>query len=131
MAIEAGDQYADEAKARWGDTDAYKESLKRFKSYSKEDIAAAQKAMDDATTIVMLAMQKGLPADSADAMAGAEAHRNSITDWWYPCGYEMHVGLAEMYISDPRFTENYEKLAVGFAQYMHDAIVANSQSHAL
>ena len=38
----------------------------------------------------------------------------------------MHVGLAEMYIMDPRFTANYEKVAPGLAQYMHDAILANA-----
>ena len=39
---------------------------------------------------------------------------------------EMHVGLAEGYVSDPRFTATYEKLAPGLAQFVHDAIVANA-----
>jgi hypothetical protein len=42
----------------------------------------------------------------------------------------MHVGLAEMYLADPRFTETYEKIAPGLAQYLHDAIKANAaRSH--
>jgi hypothetical protein len=41
----------------------------------------------------------------------------------------MHRGLAEMYLADPRFTANYENVAVGLAQYMHDAIQANAARH--
>lgn len=59
-------------------------------------------------------------------MEGAEAHRRQITDSFYDCSYEMHVGLAEMYIADPRFTATYEKIAPGLAQYLHDAIKANA-----
>lgn len=38
----------------------------------------------------------------------------------------VHVGLAEMYLADPRFTATYEKIAPGLAQYLHDAIKANA-----
>lgn len=38
---------------------------------------------------------------------------------------EAHVGLAQMYIADERFTAYYdERSVVGAAQYLHDAIVA-------
>jgi hypothetical protein len=32
-------------------------------------------------------------------------------------------------VADPRFTANYEKVAPGLAQYVHDAIVANAERH--
>ena len=38
----------------------------------------------------------------------------------------MHRGLAEAYVSDPRFSAVYESIAPGLAQYVHDAIVANA-----
>ena len=118
--------YAAEAKERWGQTDAYKESQKRLAGYSKEDIAKAQLAMQDATNLVLAAMQAGLPAESAEAMAGAEAHRRSISDYWYDCSYEIHTGLATMYLADPRFTAHYEGQQAGLAKYIHDAIMANA-----
>ena len=49
-----------------------------------------------------------------------------INDAFYDCSYQMHVGLAEMYLADPRFTATYEKIAPGLAQYLHDAIKANA-----
>lgn len=60
-------------------------------------------------------------------MDAAEAHRQQITRWFYDCGYEMHRGLADMYLADPRFTANYENVAPGLAQYVHDAIHANAE----
>jgi hypothetical protein len=120
------DIYAAEAKERWGDTDAYKESQRRMAGYSKEDIAKAQQAMQDATNLVLNAMKAGLPADSSEAMAGAEAHRQSISDYWYECTYEIHTGLATMYLADPRFMAHYEGQQAGLAKYIHDAIVANA-----
>ena len=120
------DIYAAEAKERWGDTDAYKESQRRMAGYSKEDIAKAQQAMQDATGLVLEAMKAGLPANSAEAMAGAEAHRRSISDYWYECTYEIHTGLATMYLADPRFTAHYESQQAGLAKYIHDAIIANA-----
>ena len=120
------DIYANEAKEKWGDTDAYKESQKRLASYSKDEIATAQLAMQNATNQVLTAMLAGLPANSEAAMAGAEAHRKSISEYWYECSFEIHKGLATMYLADPRFTAHYESQQVGLAKYIHDAIVANA-----
>ncbi|MFM8621732.1 MAG: TipAS antibiotic-recognition domain-containing protein [Candidatus Nanopelagicaceae bacterium] len=124
------DIYAAEAKAKWGDTAAYKESQRRIAGYSKEDIAKAQMAMQSATDMVRQAMLSGLPADSEAAMFGAEAHRKSISDYWYECNYEIHKGLATMYIADPRFTAHYEAQQAGLAKYIHDAIMANAAKNA-
>ena len=56
-----------------------------------------------------------------------ERHRLQIDTWFYPCSHEMHVGLGEMYIADPRFTANYEKIRPGLAAYVRDAIKANAE----
>ena len=125
----AEDIYAKEAEERWGDTDAYKESQRRSAGYSQEDIDKAGRAMQDATNLVIAAMRNGKSADSDEAIAGAEAHRKSISDWWYECNHEMHTGLANMYVQDPRFTEFYEKQQPGLAKFMHDAIFANALKH--
>lgn len=72
------------------------------------------------------ALQSGLPATSDEATAAAEAHRQQISRWFYECDYDMHRGLAEMYVADPRFTERYERIAPGLAVYVRDAINANA-----
>ncbi len=72
------------------------------------------------------AQSAGLPADSTEAMAAAEAHRQQISRNFYDCGYDIHRGLAQMYLADERFTKTYEDLAPGLAQYVHDAVLANA-----
>ncbi len=120
------EDYAEEVEERWGGTDAYRESARRAASYSKADWERIKAQGAAAIEKVVGAMRAGLPADSSDAMDGAEAHRQQITDSFYECTTEIHVGLAEMYIADPRFTATYEKIAPGLAQYLHDAILANA-----
>ena len=67
--------------------------------------------------------------NSPQSIAAAEAHRLSISNWWYECDYQMHKNLADMYLADSRFTKNYEDRATGFAQYVHDAIYHNASSN--
>ncbi len=120
------DDHAAEVEARWGGTDAYRESVRRARGYTKADwqrIRAESQAIGEA---YLAAMQAGKAADSVEAMDAAEAARQQITSAFYPCPVEMHVNLAEMYVADPRFTATYEKIASGMAQYVHDAILANA-----
>jgi MerR family transcriptional regulator, thiopeptide resistance regulator len=124
------DEYAAEVEERWGGTDAYRESQRRVSRYTKADWDRLKADAAAATNAMVDAMKAGLPADSVEAMDGAEAHRRQISDWFYDCSYEIHVGLAEMYIADPRFTATYEKIASGLAQYVHDAILANAARQA-
>lgn len=124
------DAHAAEVEERWGDTGPYRESKRRVASYTKADWQRIKAEGDAPIEQVVSAMKAGRAADSPEAMAGAEAHRRQIDEAFYPLSYEMHVGLAEMYLADPRFTATYEKIAPGLAQYLHDAIKANAAHQA-
>lgn len=118
--------YEDEARSRWGDTEAYKESARRTSGYSQSDWDAAAAQSAAVMDMFVAAFSAGLPADSSAAMSAAEAHRRQISDWYYECSYEMQTSLADMYLADERFTAHYEKFAVGMAKYVCDAIHANA-----
>ena len=120
------DDHAAEVEERWGGTEPYRESQRRVARYTKADWERIKAQGQAAIEEVVGAMNAGKPADSSEAMAGAEAHRQQITAAFYECTYEIHVGLAEMYVADPRFTATYEKIAPGLARYLHDAIHANA-----
>ena len=123
------DAYAAEVEERWGDTDAYRESARRAARYTKADWARIKAEGGAVTERLAAAMRAGRPPDSPEAMDAAEAHRRQIDEVFYPCSHEMHAGLAEMYLADPRFTATYEAVAPGLAQYVHDAILANAARH--
>jgi len=119
-------QYESETEERWGGTAEYADSWRRTSAYTKQDWQRAQADADGVVAEFMRCKGSGLSADSAEAMAAAERHRQNITTWYYDCTYEMQVGLAEMYLADPRFMAYYEKRMPGLTQYVHDAIVANA-----
>ncbi|MEV8018923.1 MerR family transcriptional regulator [Streptomyces sp. NPDC086554] len=120
------DQYAEEVEQRWGDTEAYRESQRRAASYTKDD----WKRLNDEAAAINARMSdlldRGLPADSVEAMDVAEEHRRFISRFHYDCSYEIHTCLGEMYVADERFTATYEAIHPGLAVYTRDAILANA-----
>lgn len=115
-----------EAQERWGHTDAYRESTRRAKSYTPEDWKLFEAQMGSLNDRLISAMHADVDPEAEEVMDLAEEHRQLISTWFYPCTYEIHRGLAEMYIADPRFTENIDKAAIGLADYMRRAMVANA-----
>jgi DNA-binding transcriptional MerR regulator len=123
-----GGEWAEEARDRWGDTDAYRESQRRTTSYTKDDWARLKDEADAGLRAFRDAMQAGVPADGSDGRALAEQHRQFLNRWFYECNYDMHRGLAEMYVADERFRKTYDDIAPGLADYVHDAIIANADA---
>jgi DNA-binding transcriptional MerR regulator len=118
-----------EAEERWGETDAWKQSQQRARSYSKEDWLRIRDEGADVEARLAAALRGGVPADSEQAMDLAEAHRQHIGRWFYECSPEMHAGLGRMYVEDERFTAHYEQRAPGLAQYVSTAVQANAARH--
>jgi MerR family transcriptional regulator, thiopeptide resistance regulator len=119
-------QYAEEAEQRWGQTEAWRQSTGRTSQYGKDDWIRIKAEGDAVNARLAAALAAGEPADGPEAMAAAEQHRQHIERWFYDLTPQFHVGLGELYISDPRFTATYEQIAPGLAQYTHDAIVATA-----
>jgi DNA-binding transcriptional MerR regulator len=124
--FEGFDQFADEARDRWGDTPHYAESQRRTKSYTKDDWATLKAEAAAIVTDFAALFTAGTAADTPAARAVAERARLHIDRWFYPCSPVMHAGLADLYTSDPRFAEHYDKHAPGLASYVSDAIKANA-----
>jgi DNA-binding transcriptional MerR regulator len=119
--------HAEEARQRWGHTDAYAEAGRRTRGYSAEDwqrFAAEQSALlADAFAL----LSAGQPPDGAAARAVAERHRLSIDHWFYPCDHERHRGLAGSYESDARFAANIDRHGAGLTTFLVAAIRANAE----
>jgi MerR family transcriptional regulator, thiopeptide resistance regulator len=120
------EDYEGESKERWGENDSYRESARRMATYTKTDWERQKAEHSAVLERLAAAMKDGLPASSPTAMDAAEEHRAQIEKWFYPCPKDMHVGLGDMYVADPRFTRFFEKVAPGLAGYIHDAILANA-----
>jgi DNA-binding transcriptional MerR regulator len=124
------DAYAEEVEERWGGTAAYEQSARRTSRYTKDDWERIKQESGDLMARWIAAFESGVAAESQAGMDLAEEHRQQITKFFYDCTYEIHVGLAEMYLADERFTAFYEDQRAGLAQYVHDAISANAVARA-
>ncbi len=120
------DEYAVEAKERWGDTEAWKQSQRRTTKYTKADWVQIKAEMDATNEAFVSSMADGEPAASERAMDAAEQHRLHIHRRFYDLTPDFHRNLGDMYLADPRFTKTYEDIKVGMAQYVRDAIHANA-----
>ena len=121
------EEHAQEAEQRWGETAAWKESQRRTAAYTKDDWISIKSEADANIRDFADALRAGQPATAEVAMDLAEAHRQHISRWFYDCSFQMHRGLAEMYISDPRYAASYDEIEPGFSHYVHDAILASAE----
>ena len=111
--------YADEAKQRWGKTDAYREYEQRE---HKNDTAFGAEMMQIFVKFNSI-MEKG--PQSEEAFALVKELQNYITNHFYTCTDAIMAGLGQMYVADSRFQNNIDKAAgEGTAQFVSDAIAA-------
>jgi DNA-binding transcriptional MerR regulator len=120
-------EFDEETRQRWGDTEAYKISKQRTARYTKQDWESLGKEAEGIYRDVAALMEAGTPPESEPAMDLAERHRLHITHWFYPCAKAMHQGLGELYVNDPRFTANIDRMRAGMARYLCEAIRANAR----
>jgi len=122
-------QYEDEARRRWGATDAFAESARRTRRYTPDDWRAVIAEQEAIFADAYDALKAGkAPADAA-VMDVAERHRLSIDRWFYPCSHGMHRGLASLYEEDDRFRQCLDKQREGLTPFLAEAIRANAARH--
>lgn len=113
------DEYASQAKARWGHTDAWREFQEKNKTRQQE-ISDADGLMDIFRRIGQV--RTGSPA-SAEAQALIEELRSYICGHYYNCTTQILRGLGQMYISGGEMTDNIDRAGgPGTAEFAHKAI---------
>lgn len=113
------EQYQPEAKLRWGETDAYKQSMERVKKITKAEMGKLKQGQAALTQKLADSMDKG--PSSGEAQTLIAEHYEGIR-FFYDCPLKMYRNLGRMYVNDPRFTAHYEKVRPGMAAFMREAI---------
>ena len=122
------EEHEQEARERWGETDAWQESRRRTSTFTADDWRAVKAESRAVEAELVACLAAGEPADGPRARAAAERHRQHVGRWFYDCLPQMHRALAQMWVDDERFRAHYEELAPGLAQYARGAVVANAES---
>lgn len=114
-------QYTAEAKARWGDTAAWKTSEE--KRHTSADWTCETEEMNE--IFRRFAALREQPPASPAAQAALGDWQTFITAHYYPCTDEILSGLGEMYVADQRFQENLDRFGSGTAAFLSAVIAAH------
>lgn len=116
------ENYKNEAKERWGNTDAYKEYSQKSKGYSEEKFNALGEGMEKVLEEFAICMNSGATFDSEEAQKLVKKLQNYITENFYTCTNEILASLGQMYVADERFKNNIDKHSVGTTEFVSKAI---------
>ena len=112
------DQYAEEAKKLWGNTEAYKENERRMADYTREDWDALRDGMENIIDGFAKLNAHGVTPDHEKPRLQVRKLQLFIDEHMYHCTDEILAGLGELYVSDERFTNNIDKHGEGTAAYI-------------
>ena len=116
--------YENEARERWGNTDAYREHQQKTKTYTKEKWAEENEDLMAIFAEFAACMNRGAKADSAEAQRLVAKLQTHIAANYYTCTDEILAGLGKMYVADDRFKKNIDKHGEGTAEFASEAILA-------
>lgn len=117
------EKYTEEARQKWGDTDAFKQSEERVRKMGKEGLKKVLQASGELTVEIANAMKAGFAPKNNEVQILIARHYDGLRAFYEP-SIEIYRGLANAYLADERFKINYENVAEGLAQFMHDAMIA-------
>ncbi len=117
-------QYRDEARARWSNTDVYKEHEAKTADYTESDWQKVDDGINGIIAEFSELKQSGVSPIDAAAAALAARLQNFITATQYTCTDEIFMSLAEMYVADERFKRNIDRFGDGTAEFISLSIKA-------
>ncbi|MBR2132122.1 MAG: MerR family transcriptional regulator [Oscillospiraceae bacterium] len=100
------EQYASEAKARWGNTDAYREFEDKTKGHHQEQFDAAANGLMD--IFARMGTIRDTSPDSTEAQQLVAELKQFITSHYYTCTNQILRGLGQMYTADDRMSKNID-----------------------
>lgn len=115
------DRYTAQAKAKWGETDAFREFEEKTAHRSQEELRATGDSLMD--IFREFGEIRHLLPESKEAQALVAKLQGFISEHYYTCTNQILRGLGQMYIAGDSMTENIESVGgEGTAQFVHTAI---------
>jgi DNA-binding transcriptional MerR regulator len=120
MIDENESKYGSEIRKKYGD-EAINNSNRKFKNMTEGQYAEVEKLSKELNDTLKLALEDGNPEGEL-AQKACELHKRWLMKFWDHYSKEAHMGLAQMYVDDARFTAYYDKIAPGCALFLRDAM---------
>lgn len=116
-------KYAEEVRKKY-QSEIVDESLKKAANYNDNKWGNIIGRQDEINTKLADCLRMGLSPHDDKVIHLIKEFQTFITDNFYKCTDEILFGLGEMYVSDQRFTDYYEKYETNFAEYINKGIKA-------
>jgi len=120
LVTENEEAYGPEVRAKYGDA-AINASNAKLMGLSPGQYARAQELSAQINAQLKTAFEQGDPAGEL-AQQVCALHKEWLGYFWQSYSKEAHLGLAQTYVDDPRFTAYYDTIAAGCAQFLRDAL---------
>lgn len=113
-------QYGKEIRGKYGD-DVINASNAKMMGLTADQYENVQALSRQINESLRLAFKQGDPA-SALAQKVCAMHKEWLGYYWDHYSKEAHLGLAQMYVDDPRFRKYYDAVEEGCAEFLRDAL---------
>jgi hypothetical protein len=100
-------KYGAEIRAKYGDEQIDK-SNQKIKAMTEKEHAEIEQLAADIHSILAKAFATDDPAGEL-AQKAADLHRQWLSFYWDSYSKDAHVGVAQVYVDDPRFTAYYDR----------------------
>ena len=113
-------EYGEEIRAKHGDAavDASNDKLRGINAMQFAQIQELEKQLNAA---LVAAYAQGDPTSEL-AQKTYGLHKRWLCAYWPEYSKEAHMGVVQMYVDDTRFTAYYDKIALGSAIFLRDAV---------
>lgn len=101
------------------DQEVVAESYQNIKKMSKSDFNEVKEEQENVAKELALLMDQPVDSDKVQALIRRH-HTNN--ERFYKTNAAVYKGLADMYVSDLRFTEFYDNYKPGLAKFIRDAM---------
>lgn len=117
------EKYGAEIRQKYGDK-RVDESNAKMMNLTKDQYDTMQKlAADIVSGLEQAVLQRADPAGE-EGKRLAQMHKEWLSFTWNQYSKEAHLGLAQMYVDDERFTAYYDSRVKGCAAFLRDAVNA-------
>ena len=112
--------YGDEIREKYSE-EAVNRSNAKVKGMTQAQYAEVERLSQALNETLKEAFAQGDPA-GALAQKACALHKKWLSFYWEDYSKQAHMGLAQMYVDDPRFTAYYDQIAPGCAVFLRDAV---------
>ncbi|MGI6280014.1 MAG: MerR family transcriptional regulator [Acutalibacteraceae bacterium] len=120
LIAENEEKYGEEIREKYGN-EAVDRSNAKIKNMTEDEYRCLEALTKELNDTLKAATEQGDPGSEL-AQKACELHKKWLTFYWDSYSPEAHMGLAQMYVDDPRFAAYYEQIAPGCAEFLRDAI---------